>query len=455
MMVSLCARLSGATNLMAAALTIGMLVAPKAAVADNAKFTFLRTVSVAELNQILDQERTEFLKIDEVPLVDEKTGNLVMPPGYTLPAPAKASNAVDLYTVQYDTTVPERNNQRVRVSGLLALPRLNARSRLPLMAYQHGTVYNAYGVPSYAFQASSPAGTSHRAESWEDRYMVALFGGNGYAVMAADLVGLGADTGRNPEGYMIKGVSTQANLDLYRDVLAYLASNKIEANHLFLGGWSQGGFNTTSFLEKLEGEGIKVNAAFTAAAPNDVLAAVNAGVFHPLPSDTKYFAPFLAQTAFACEAYGGSRGLARQTLEPTIYDGMRSFYERTYKSAEELNGLMDGWRQIERRGRTGLLNEPLRNPAAFAASAYGQCLARNEVYRWNFQTDLRMYYGSIDPIVRPPIARLAAEYQLAAIGTPQAGAQSKVVAIPVEGGTHRLAFITGSVEAKAWMDQRR
>ena len=41
--------------------------------------------------------------------------------------------------------------------------------------------------------------------------MVALFGGHGYAVMSADLVGLGAGTGRNPECYMMKKVSTQAN----------------------------------------------------------------------------------------------------------------------------------------------------------------------------------------------------------------------------------------------------
>lgn len=446
---------SKASRSMAVALTLGVLANPTTALAENAQFTFLKTVPVAELNQILDQERTEFLKTDEFPLVDEKTGGLVMPPGYALPAPAKASNAVDLYTVVYDTTVPERNNQRVRVSGLLALPRLNSRGRVPLMAYQHGTVYNTYGVPSYAFQASSPAGASHRNESWEGRYMVALFAGNGYAVMAADLVGMGADTGRNPEGYMIKGVSSQANLDLYRDVVDYLAKNRIQASHLFLGGWSQGGFNTTGFLERLESEGVKVKAAFTAAAPNDVLAAVNAGIFHPLPSDTKYFAPFLAQTAFACEAHGGPKDLARQTLAPKVYDGMKSFYERTYKGWDELSGLMDGWRKIESQGRTGLLNEPLRNPATFAASAYGQCLARNEGYRWNFQTNLRMYYGRIDPILRPTIGRLAADYQLAAIGTPDASAQSKVVAIPVEGGTHRLAFITGSVAAKAWMDQLR
>lgn len=53
------------------------------------------------------------------------------------------------------------------------------------------------------------------------------------------------------------------------------------------------------------------------------------------------------------------------------------------------------------------------------------------------QTNLHMVYGTIDPIIRPDIGRLAADYQLAAIGTPEARQQSKVVAIPVEGGSHR------------------
>ncbi len=430
----------------------GTLTAPTTALAENATFTFLKTVPVAELNQILDQERTDFLKVDEVPLVDQKTGNLVMPKGYTLPAPAKANNAVDLYTVEYDTTIPERNNRRARVSGLLALPQQKDRSHLPLLAYQHGTVYSTYAVPSYAFQASSPAGANHLPESWEDRYMVALYAGNGYAVMAADLVGLGADTNRNPEGYLIKGVSAQANLDLYRDVVRHLANSNMQPTHLFLGGWSQGGLNTTAFLLALEGQGVKVRGAFTASAPNDPLAAMGAFLFHPQKSDTTYFVPLLAQTLLACEAHGGPQGLAMATIEPEFFPGMKSIYERSYGDFKALLSLLEGWRPIE---KVRFLKPPLRNPATFAASAYGQCLARNEAYRRDVQTNLRMYYGSIDPIIRPAIGRLAAEYQLAAIGTPDAQSQSKVVAIPVEGGSHRLTFITAAVDAKAWMDRLR
>lgn len=187
----------------------------------------------------------------------------------------------------------------------------------------------------------------------------------------------------------------------------------MQPTHLFLGGWSQGGLNTTAFLQALEGQGVKVRGAF---------------LFHPQKSDTTYFVPLLAQTLLACEA------------------------ERSYGDFKTLLSLLEGWRPIE---KVRFLKPPLRNSATFAASAYGQCLARNEAYRRDVQTNLRMYYGSIDPIIRPAIGRLAADYQLAAIGTPEARQQSKVVAIPVEGSSHRLTFITAAVDAKAWMDRLR
>jgi hypothetical protein len=93
----------------------------------------------------------------------------------------------------------------------------------------------------------------------------------------------------------------------------------MQPTHLFLGGWSQGGLNTTAFLQALEGQGVKVRGAFTASAPNDPLAAMGAFLFHPQKSDTTYFVPLLAQTLLACEAHGGPQGLAMATIEPEFF----------------------------------------------------------------------------------------------------------------------------------------
>ncbi len=418
-------------------------LSPMTVRAENAQFSLLRTVSIEELNTILDRERGDFLK-------DDKAG-----PDYKLPSASKASNAVDIYRVSYETTIPERNNERVNVSGLLAIPKLSHRSQIPLMAYQHGTVYDRYAVPSYAFKTSSPSAYDHRPESYEDRYMVALFGGNGYAVMSADYVGMGDDT-KHHEAYLIKGVSAQASLDLYHEVKRFLARQKIQPSNVFLGGWSQGGINTTGFLAKLESNRIPVKAAFTAAAPNDPLAALNAVMFHPLKTDSPFFGPMIGQLAFSCETYGGPKGLAKASLNPHYYTSLKSVYERSYGKPEgDPNTLRQIMLSQQNTANLDYINDSLRNPAVLAQSDFGRCLARNETYRQEFKTDLRMYYGSVDPIIRPRIGRLAYDYNLALNATPEARAQISVTAIPVPGGTHRLTFITASVDAKAWMDSLR
>jgi len=52
----------------------------------------------------------------------------------------KPKNAVTLYKVIYNTSIPEKNNQPTIASGLIAIPDLPDRT-LPIVSWQHGTVY--------------------------------------------------------------------------------------------------------------------------------------------------------------------------------------------------------------------------------------------------------------------------------------------------------------------------
>ena len=419
---------------------------PSAAWAEKARFTFLKTISVAELNVILDAEREEFIN-NEVPGAG---------PGYQKPAAPKATNAVDIYTVVYETRIPERNNEPASVSGMLALPRLADRSKIPLMSYQRGTVYNKYSVPSYAFQAKSPWPYDHRPEAYETRYMAALFAGNGYALVAADYVGFGVDA-KSDEAYLIKGVTAQASVDLVGDATRYLFTRKITPSNLFLSGWSQGGHNTGAVLQMLESQGVQVRAAFTAANPNDPYAAVSGVFFHPQDTDSPWFSLMIGQTAFSCEMFGGPDGLASNALHPKFYEDFKSIYKRTYGNPagdpEVLKQMLVNW---SKQPLISFLRPELRDPAAFAASDFGRCLARNEAFRQDIKADVRIHYGTNDQIIRQRLGRLGADYQLVLEGAPlTTQASTNLVPIPVQGGTHRLTFLSGSVDAKAWMDPLR
>lgn len=100
-----------------------LFVAHGFAFAENATFTYLKTVSAAELTRMLNEERATFISA-------QKPGA-----GYELPPLSTASNAVEIYTVRYESRVPEQNDRRIEASGFLALPVLADRSKLPLISY--------------------------------------------------------------------------------------------------------------------------------------------------------------------------------------------------------------------------------------------------------------------------------------------------------------------------------
>lgn len=412
------------------------------AYAERAEFKFLKTVRVSELNDILSNQRVEFLK-------DIQPG-----PDYEMPAPAKAKNAIDLYSVRYYSSVPELDGKEILATGLLALPAASARAgkaELPLLAYLHGTVGLKSDVPSFAFRKANA--TTYAHDSYETRYMAALFAGSGYAVMFPDYFGLGGGSA-NPEAYMMKQSTAQGNYDLYLDVVKHLKEEMgISASKFLVSGWSQGGLNATGFIELLEENGVKVDAAFTAASPNDPYGALNAAAFYPRAADAPWLSMLFGLTAFSCENYLGPKGLAKAVIDPQYYDDMKKIYDRSYANPSnptELGLILYKW------GGTPyvkFLRPAYRDPVALAKSSYGQCLAAGETYRRVFKTPLRMFYGSIDEVVRPKIGLLAYDYQQTITDTPDAPSASKIKAYLVKGAGHRLTFISATVAAKAWMDR--
>ncbi|MDT9126990.1 alpha/beta hydrolase, partial [Escherichia coli] len=70
---------------------------------------------------------------------------------------------------------------------------------LPVVSYQHGTVYGRQEVPGFPEQ--SP----------ETQLMIAQFAGQGYVVVGADYFGMGIST--EPEGYLVKASHQQACFD--------------------------------------------------------------------------------------------------------------------------------------------------------------------------------------------------------------------------------------------------
>lgn len=332
-----------------------------------------------------------------------------------------ARNAARLYRITYASTIPERGNKPTVASGLLAIPD-TADTSFPMVSYQHGTVYGKQEVPSFAEQ--SP----------ETQLMIAQFAGQGYVVIGADYFGLGES--QEAEGYMVKASHQQATSDMLMASRAVLAHLKRTATKLYLAGWSQGGFVTMAMLEKLEHDGVKVQAAATASAPLDVFVALSGFLNFPRKNDATWVPTLFMLSAFSFENYYGVPGLARSIITDESYDAARKLYERRLTDASEIPTDLHK-----------LVRPAYFDPQFFAASAYGRLTAKAQAYRWIVKTPVRNYYGESDEAISVGLGRLGMTYQRA-IGN----GNPAVEAISTGETSHRGTFAKAVPLWKTWFD---
>lgn len=370
-------------------------------VTSGVQYEYLDRWDVERLNKILSVDTPKFAGI---------------PVKYTA-----ARNAVKLYRVTYSSVVPERGNKPIVATGLVAVPDI-AGTSFPMVSYQHGTVYGKQEVPSFPDQ--SP----------ETQLMLAQFAGQGYIVIGADYFGMGAS--KEPEGYMVKASHQQATYDMLLASRAVLDHLKLSSSKLFIGGWSQGGFVTMAFLEKLESVGVKVDAAATASAPVDIFVALNGFLSFPRKNDADWVNSLFILSSFAFENYYGVPGLARSLIADAYYDVARKAYLREPFSVGDVPTDL-----------RKLIKPDYFNPQFFAESAYGKLVAQTTAYRWVIKSPVRNYYGEADEAIAVGLGQLAMTYQRA-IGN----GNPAVEAISTGQTSHRGTYATAVPQWKAWFD---
>jgi pimeloyl-ACP methyl ester carboxylesterase len=371
-------------------------------VTSDVSYEFIGRWDVDRLNKVLTDETPKFF-------------------GVTVKYSA-ARNAVKLYRVTYGSVVPERGNKPIVATGLIAIPDI-AGTSFPMVSYQHGTVYGKREVPSFPDQ--SP----------ETQLMLAQFAGQGYVVIGADYFGMGSSA--EPEGYMVKASHQQATYDMLLASRAVLAHMKLSNSRLFLGGWSQGGFVTMAFLEKLESAGVKVDAAATASAPVDIFVALNGFLSFPRKIDAEWVNSLFILSSFSFENYYGVPGLARSLISDEYYDLARKAYMREPFNPADVPGDLHK-----------LLKPDYFNPQYFAESVYGKLVAATTAYRWIVKSPVRNYYGEADEAITPGLGQLAMMYQRA-IGS----GNPKVEALSTGATSHRGTYATAVPHWKTWFDE--
>ena len=338
----------------------------------------------------------------------------------------QAANGVSLYKVQYATVIPEQGNKPTLASGLVAVPK-TAQKKLPVVSYQHGTVFTRTAVPS------------RPEESDETRIVTARLAGHGYVVIAADYIGKGDST--EPDSYMVREATVQACVDMLFAARAVLADLGITEDGLFLSGWSQGSWSTQQFRHRLESLKVPVKAAATAATPTDLYLLLTRWINNPTALDATWLAGSVILFTHSYAHYYDMPGLPQTVIKPEYEAACRDFYENKI-----------GWEQLQPQipaKIADLLQKDAVAQSTPGMDAFFRRLRENQAFMWRSVTPCRYYYGKVDEVMPPYVATLAVGYT-EAVG----GAKAEAV-YAGDAADHRGAFLYGVKDQKEFFDSRR
>lgn len=269
----------------------------------------------------------------------------------------------------------------------------------------------------------------------ETRLMLAQFGGQGYVVVAADYFGKGSSVEK--DSYLVKGSTQQACVDMLAAARKVCVELKVGWGPLFLSGWSQGGWSTMVFLNRLESLEVPVRAAATASAPEDLFAIINRWIHAPEAGDAEFLTGLMALKLNAYEEYDGLAGLTEGAIRPEYREAARGLYLNKLSWAEA----SAKWpKKLSEFLQPGFLEE-----SSVGKGRYWEILQEGAAYRWRSVTPLRIYYGDEDEVVPTYIATLPVGYQKV-----MGGADTQ--AVEVKKGNHRGTFVEAVAEEKGWFD---
>ncbi|WP_454803507.1 hypothetical protein [Mucilaginibacter phyllosphaerae] len=372
-------------------------------ISSGVKYQYMGSYDVNRLNSILTKDADAFseYKLDYAP----------------------ARYPVKLYRVIYNSVIPEKNNKPTIASGLIAIPD-NGKNNMPVVSYQHGTVFGKTDVPYYPEQSS------------ETRLMVANFASQGYIFISADNFGKAIST--EPDAYQLKESTQQADLDMLLASKEVLKALKIQDGPLFLSGWSMGSWSTLLFLQKLESLNIPVKAAAVACNPTDIFALINRWIHNPNAIDAVWLPGIMAVQLNSYAQYYDLPGLAESGIKPEYQKASLDYYQNkiTYNQ----------FYAITPHKLADFLKPEFMEASSLGVGRYWGLLEFNNSYRWRSKTIINCYYGEVDEAIPMYIGTLPLGYQ-ELVG----GAKVNVISAGSK-GDHRGTFKFAIKDQKKWFD---
>ena len=328
-------------------------------------------------------------------------------------------NAVKSYKILYNT-IDVHGNPTI-ASGALYVPQ-TSRNTMPLISWQHGTVFQKSAVPSNKYNKGTGL----------------LYSGNGYITTMPDYLGLGDNPGIHP--YIHWESEATASIDLIRAAREFLRDSLQirDNNQLFLAGYSQGGHSTMAVHKYIKINNLQNEFNVVASAPMSGPYALSIDQFDMVfEGDSIYNTPLFIPYASA----------SYQLVYGNLYANYNEYYDAPYDSQIESwlspGGKLDAlpvnyYEFMQDSVISNIRNKP-DHPVNVA-------LRKNDLHNWLPQEPVHMLYCGMDSMVAPQNA-------ITALNTMTELGAIDVKAINLDpNGDHGTCFNPSINYALTWFD---
>ncbi len=324
-------------------------------------------------------------------------------------------SGVKQYKVVYKTK--NTDGTEINASGAIIIPvGLTSTAPIPLLSYQHGTIFDDKQAPSY-FTTDGEGTTA------------SLLATLGYIVAAPDYIGYGTSN-TLPHTYEHRDGLATASLDLIRATKEFITKEKSNWNQsLYIAGYSEGGYATMSLQKKIEEE-----------APTEFnlkASSCGAGAYNKTLS-------------FKTLATTKSSGLAQHNAS---YIWVLLTYDRVYKLNRPMTAyfaepfatqIAKDKQNVSITGSlTAILSDAVKKGVTDGTdTALLNAVKDNDIFDWKPKTPTRLYHGTADTYV--PYFNSQTAYDAM-----QKRGATNVTLFPVAGGDHGSSiqsYLLGTLE---------
>lgn len=317
------------------------------------------------------------------------------------------SSGVKQYKIVYKTK--NTDGTEIQASGALIVPVKTGTTAMPMVSYQHGTIFDDKQAPSY-FSADGEGTIAS----------VLATINTGYIVVAPDYIGYGASN-TLPHTYEHREGLASASLDMLRAAKEVITKEKINwNNNLFIAGYSEGGFATLALQKKIEEE--------TGSEFNLKASSCGAGAYNKTLS---------FKTLVSTPSSGNSQHNASYIWVLLTYDRiyklnrpMTDYFAAPYAAQiqrEQQNTRISG-------SLTTILSDAVKKGVTDGTdTALLNAVKDNDIFDWKPKTPTQLYHGTADTYVPYFNSQTAFD------AMKKRGA-SNVELIPVTGGDHNSSI---------------